>query len=67
MVDGDVEGLAAIGRGHTEGQRGLGLELVQANDGNPIAAGDAVVVSGVGESEGKHALLLQVGLVDTSE
>ena len=29
--------------------------------------GDLVIVGGVGEGQGQHALLLQVGLVDTGE
>lgn len=44
--------------------RGEGLETL---DANLVLGGDLVVVGGVGEGQSEHALLLQVGLVDTSE
>lgn len=44
--------------------RSEGLETL---DVNLVVGGDLVVVGRVGEGQGEHALLLQVGLVDTSE
>ena len=40
---------------------------LSAEDVDLVIGGELVVVGGVGEGEGKHTLLLQVGLVDTSE
>ena len=44
--------------------RGKGLE---ASDVNLVGTLELVVVLGVNEGESEHALLLQVGLVDTGE
>lgn len=52
---------------HLESEVLAGSEALQAKDGNLIRRADLVVVGGVGEGESKHALLLQVGFVDTSE
>jgi hypothetical protein len=40
---------------------------IQSLDGNPIAGLDLVVVGGVDKSEREHALLLQVGFMDTGK
>lgn len=46
------------------GEGGKGLD---ADEVDLVGGLDAVVVGGVLEVEGEHALLLEVGLVDTSE
>ena len=45
----------------------VGGEVDEAVDGDAIPLTDRVVVGGVGEREGEHALLLEVGLVDAGE
>ena len=62
----DLEVLAAIGRVDCHGQRLAGGEL-GGGQVNLVVGADLVVVGRVGEGKGKHTLLLQVGLVDTSE
>jgi len=42
-------------------------KALQSEDGNLVSGLNLVVVGGVGKSQGKHTLLLQVGLVDTGE
>ena len=64
--EGDVEGGVAVGGVDTESHRLANLEL-SAEEVDLVVGLDLVVVLGVGEGEGKHTLLLQVGLVDTSE
>ena len=61
----DVVGLAILGvdtEGHGLANGDLGGEQV-----NLVLGLDLVVVGGVGEGQRQHTLLLQVGLVDTSE
>lgn len=65
VVELDVEVLAVLGV-DTHGD-GLANGELSAEDVNLVLGADLVVVGGVGEGEGKHTLLLQVGLVDTSE
>ncbi len=50
-------------------ERNLGAlsELGNTENVNKVIGANLVVVSGVGELEGEHTLLAQVGLVDTSE
>jgi hypothetical protein len=73
----DLAGVEGVGQGNVEG--GLAVGGVDA-EGHGLADGklcaekvdlvvglDLLVVLGVGEGEGKHTLLLKVGLVDTSE
>ena len=43
------------------------LEGLEPNDGDLVIGSDLVVVGLVGECKRKHALLLQVGLVDTGK
>ena len=62
----DLEGLAAIGGVDNEGKGLARLEL-GAEDIDTVIRSDLVVVGGVSESKREHTLLLQVGLVDTSE
>ena len=52
-----------------EGEREVlaGRERLEAEDIDLVRRADFVVVFGVGEGQGKHALLLQVRLVDTGE
>jgi len=66
VAEGDVEGLATGGGVDTEGD-GLADSELGAQKVDLVLGLDLVVVGGVGEGEGKHTLLLQVGLVDTSE
>jgi hypothetical protein len=63
---GDVEGGGAIGGVDTEGH-GLANGELGAEKVDLVAGLDLLVILGVGEGQGKHTLLLQVGLVDTSE
>jgi hypothetical protein len=63
---GDVEGGGAIGGVDTE-SHGLADSELSAEKVDLVARLDLLVVFGVGEGQGKHTLLLQVGLVDTSE
>jgi hypothetical protein len=62
----DVESLAAVGGVDGHSERLSGSEL-GAGEVNLVAGANLVVVGRVGESKRKHTLLLQVGLVDTSE
>lgn len=64
--EGDVEGGGAIGGVNTEGHGLANLELC-AEKVDLVVGLDLLVVLGIGEGEGKHTLLLEVGLVDTSE
>lgn len=62
----DLELLAAIGGVDSHGQR-LARGELSGGQVNTVVRADLVVVGRVGEGEGKHTLLLQVGLVDTGE
>jgi hypothetical protein len=62
----DVEGLAAISGVDNKGD-GLANGELSALDVNTVVGANLLVVGGLREGEGKHTLLLQVGLVDTSE
>jgi hypothetical protein len=62
----NVEGGVTVGGVNTEGHGLANLEL-SAEKVDLVAGLDLLVVLGVGEGKGKHTLLLQVGLVDTSE
>lgn len=62
----DLELLAAIGGVDSHGQR-LSRGELSGGQVDTVVRADLVVVGRVGEGEGKHTLLLQVGLVDTSE
>ncbi|KAI6755925.1 hypothetical protein HG531_005031 [Fusarium graminearum] len=64
--EGHLEGLAAIGRVDNEGEGLANLEL-GAEDIDLVIRSDLVVVGRVREGQGQHTLLLEVGLVDTSE
>jgi hypothetical protein len=64
--EGDVEGGVTVRGVDTESHGLANLEL-GAEKVNLVVGLDLLVVLGVGEGEGKHTLLLQVGLVDTSE
>jgi hypothetical protein len=66
MGEGDIEGGVAVGGVNAEGHGLTNLELC-AEKVDLVVGLDLLVVLGVGEGEGKHTLLLQVGLVDTSE
>lgn len=44
-----------------------GSELGDAGEGDLVVGSDLVVVSGVSEGKWEHTLLLEVGLVDSSE
>lgn len=65
MRKGNLEGLAILGV-DDHGHRLADSEL-SAEDVDLVIGLDLVVVGGVREGEGKHTLLLQVGLVDASE
>lgn len=63
----DGEGSVTVGGGNIKGDarsRGKRLDTAESNG---IVSSDLVVVSGVHESEREHTLLLEVGLMDTSE
>ena len=62
----DLELLAAIGGVDRHGQR-LARGELSGGQVDTVVRADLVVVGRVGEGEGKHTLLLQVGLVDTGE
>ena len=64
--EGDVEGGVAVGGVDAESHGLANLEL-GAEKVDLVVGLDLLVVLGVGEGEGKHTLLLQVGLVDTGE
>lgn len=64
--EGDVVGGGAVGGVDAEGHGLANLEL-GAEKVDLVVGLDLLVVGGVREGEGKHTLLLQVGLVDTSE
>jgi hypothetical protein len=66
VAEGDVEGGATVLGVNTEGHGLANLEL-SAEKVDLVLGVDLVVVGRIGEGEGKHTLLLQVGLVDTSE
>lgn len=61
LIDGAVR---VLGNQSQVLARSEGLETL---DVDLVVGSDLVVVSGVGEGQSEHALLLQVGLVDTSE
>ena len=44
-----------------------GSELGDAGEGDLVVGSDLVVVSGVSKGKWEHTLLLEVGLVDSSE
>ncbi|PMB63621.1 hypothetical protein BM221_010520 [Beauveria bassiana] len=76
MLKGDLEGLAVLGMDHHGdgladsklGSKDINLRYMRCVNGpNLVIRLNLVIVSGVGEGEGKHALLLQVGLVDTGK
>lgn len=50
-----------------EGQVLARSEALETQDVNLVIGADLVVIGRVGEGQGEHTLLLQVGLVDTSE
>lgn len=62
----DVEGLVAIGGVDNEGD-GLADGKLSSLDVDLVVGANLLVVGRIGEGQGKHTLLLQVGLVDTSE
>jgi hypothetical protein len=62
----DVEGLVAVGGVDDEGN-GLADGELSSLDVDLVVRADLLVVGGLGEGQGQHTLLLQVGLVDTSE
>lgn len=62
--EGDVEGGVAVGGVDAESHGLANLEL-GAEKVDLVVGLDLLVVLGVAEGEGKHTLLLQVGLVDT--
>lgn len=66
MAEGDVEGGATVLGVDTEGHGLANLEL-SAQEVDLVLGVDLVVVGRIGEGQRKHTLLLQVGLVDTSE
>lgn len=63
--EGDLESLT-VGGLDTESD-GLANSKLSAEDVDLVIGVDPVVVGGVGEGERKHTLLLEVGLMDTSE
>ena len=62
----DVEGLVAVGRVDNECD-GLADGELSSLDVDLVVGADLLVVGGFREGQGQHTLLLQVGLVDTSE
>lgn len=58
----DVEGLAAIGGVDGEGD-GLASGELSGGDADLVFGANLLVIGGVAEGQGKHTLLLQVGLV----
>lgn len=50
-----------------ESQVLAGLEVLEAEDIDLVVWTNLVVVGGVNEGQSKHALLLQVGFVDTGK
>lgn len=66
MRELDVKGLVAVGGLDHHGD-GLADGELSALDVDLVVGANLLVVGRVGESQGKHTLLLQVGLVDTSE
>lgn len=66
VVQSDVLG-SAIGLVQTQGEGLAFLEFSQAKNVDAVGGVNLVVVSGVSEGKGQHALLLQVGFVDTSK
>ena len=59
--------LGAISVLHNESKVLARSERLKTVDGNLVAGLDLIVVGGVDKGQRKHALLLQVGLVDTGE
>ena len=66
MAEGDVKGITTGSGVNTEGHGLANLEL-SAHEVDLVLGLDLLVIGGVGEGQGQHTLLLQVGLVDTSE
>ena len=62
----DVEGLVTVGGVNNQGD-GLANSELGSLDVDLVVGADLLVVGGLREGQGKHTLLLQVGLVDTSE
>jgi hypothetical protein len=62
----DVKGLVTVGRVNDQGD-GLANSELGSLDVDLVVGADLLVVGGLREGQGKHTLLLQVGLVDTSE
>ena len=50
-----------------QGERSAGGEIGESEDAEAVALGDEVVVGGIAEGEGEHALLLEIGFGDASE
>ena len=70
LVEGVVDGegvFLAVGLGGIHGQGDTGGERLEPLDGELVCGLDDVVVGRVGEGQGEHALLLQVGLVDAGK
>mmetsp|Transcript_23424 Transcript_23424/g.59122 ORF Transcript_23424/g.59122 Transcript_23424/m.59122 type:complete len:297 (-) Transcript_23424:284-1174(-) len=59
--------LLAAGLGGLHGEGHAGCEVVEALDRQLVGGLDHVIVGGVGKGQGQHALLLEVGLMDTCE
>lgn len=66
VVEGDSVNLAVLVL-ELSGERGALLEVLEAEDRDLVGRLDLVVVGSVGEREGEHTLLLEVGLVDSGE
>lgn len=66
MLEGNVESGATVLGVDTESD-GLANGELSAEEVDLVLGSDLLVVGGVNEGERKHTLLLQVGLVDTSE
>ena len=64
--EGNVVGGGAVGGVDTK-SHGFANGELSAEKVDLVAGLDLLVVVGVGEGQGKHTLLLQVGLVDTGE
>ena len=70
LVEGVGDGDSVLGTvlvGDLEGQVLAGGELLQSENRDLVGSLDLVVVGLVLEPQGKHTLLLQVGLVDSGE
>jgi len=70
VVEGVVQGEgvgATIVVGDSAGNLAEGSELSDAGEGDLVVGSDLVVISGVSKGKWEHTLLLEVGLVDSSE